>query len=143
MKKWHVSFITVIILNILSLINFIARALLDWRYVYPFFVTKDSNDFRYMAIFYLFLLGIWFLSLMIAAQANKIGLIIMVFFNLLFLFGTGVGTYFYFCPFPCTVIWPISEIINWSNMLFGLLTTIVSVNYLLLGNKNHNKTIGT
>ena len=135
MKTWLTSFTTVIALNILGFISFIARSLLDWRYVYPIFMPAESDQIAYGAVFYLFVFGIWFWALVAATQSSRGALVVMIVFNLVFLFGIGASTYFYFCPFPCPVIWPVSEIINWSNMVFGLLTPLISGLYLWLVNK--------
>lgn len=126
MKTLLISRALVIALNIISFINFIARSLLDWRYVYPEFMPTGSDQFVYAAIFYLFIFGIWFWALVTATQSSRGALIVMMVFNLVFLFGIGLGTYFFFCPSPCPVIWPVGEIINWANILFGLIVPLVS-----------------
>ena len=135
MKTWLTSLTAVIALNIISFINFIARSLLDWRYVYPDFMPAGSDQIVYGAVFYLFVFGIWFWALVAVTQASRGALVVMMVFNLVFLFGIGLSTYFYFCPSPCPVIWPVSEIINWANMVFGLLTPLISGLHLWSVNK--------
>lgn len=130
MKTWVPSFTTVIALNIAGFINFIARSLLDWRYVFPELMPAESDPFVYGAVFYILVFCIWFWALVAAAQSSRAALIVMLVLNLLFLFGVGLGTSIFFCPSPCPVIWPVSELINWSNMVFGFLTPLLSGLYL-------------
>jgi hypothetical protein len=126
MKNWLTSLTAVIALNLISFINFIARSLLDWRYVYPDFIPPGSNQTIFGAVLYLFIFGVWFWGLIATAQSSRGALIMMMIFNLVFLLGVGLGTTLYFCPSPCPVIWPVSEVINWSNIIFGLLTPFIS-----------------
>jgi hypothetical protein len=130
MKSWQPSLPTILVANVLAFMSFLTRALLDLRYVYPDFFPSDSFQLKGLGWFYILIAGVWMGSILAATQRRKAPLYFLIALALLFLLVTGLGTFFFFCPFPCRVIWPVSEMINLSNILLGIFVPLVTGFYL-------------
>jgi pyruvate/2-oxoacid:ferredoxin oxidoreductase beta subunit len=74
-----------------------------------------------MAVF-----GGWLWGLLAATRGSRRGLIIALGFDLLLWLGIAVGTLLAYCPSPCDTAWPLMEIANWANLLFGLLAAVAA-----------------
>lgn len=135
MFAWLRSLTAVVVLSILGLLTFIARALLDWRYVYPDFGMSRTTVIIGAAI-YVAIVLFWVWLIMAAAQGRR-GAVIALFglnFVLLFLL-SGFPLSQLYCPSPCRTIWPIGEIIIWSSTFSGLIAALASGLYLWRRNK--------
>ncbi|MBW8011126.1 MAG: hypothetical protein FVQ83_07795 [Chloroflexi bacterium] len=130
MKKFYTSLAGVIIVNIIGLMDYVARALFDFRYVYGEIMPADFDLTLNIAVPNLIIFGIWFWALLAAAYARRWGLIVLSLFNLLFNFGIGLATAILFCPSPCQSLWPIGELINLSNIILGLLVATTTFVYI-------------
>jgi hypothetical protein len=56
-------------------------------------------------------------------RGGRGALIAALIFNLLFLLVLPIGSLVAYCPSPCSELWPLMELANWINLLFGLLAT--------------------
>jgi hypothetical protein len=121
MKTWLASRSGVVALSAIALLNFVARSLLDWRYVLP-----DMADFSgtaalpTAAINVLLAVG-WVWAILAAVQGSRRALIALAVLNLVLLVALAVATTLVLCPSPCPTVWPVVEIVNWGNLIFGLL----------------------
>jgi hypothetical protein len=112
-----------------SILSFIARALLDWRYVFPFMLNISDSDAVIGTIIYAILVLIPIVALLnIKVDLRWPIFVLLIFHALQFLF-LGIMSSLYLCPSPCPTIWPIGEIIIWSSTLTGLLALLSTVLY--------------
>jgi hypothetical protein len=63
-------------------------------------------------------------ALLRAMSESRSALIAALIINLLFLLAIPVGALVAYCPPPCPELWPLMELANWINLLFGLLATV-------------------
>ena len=118
----------VIVLSSLSLISFIARALMDWRYVYPFFMEITVESATTGIILYLIIAGAWVWAMINLSRSTRRATLILLLLNLMQFLLLGIFSSLILCPSPCPNIWPVGEIIIWSGTVtgfFGLLSLIL------------------
>lgn len=112
---------SVLVIIALSLLSFIARALLDWRYVFPFFLELSPQDELISGlIYFLIILSVIAASLNISIP-KKWPLFTLMAFHLIQFILLGMVSSLALCPSPCPTIWPIGEIIIWSSTVTGAL----------------------
>ncbi|HLF08602.1 MAG TPA: hypothetical protein VI789_04565 [Dehalococcoidia bacterium] len=129
MKAWFTSLNGAVALSLIALISFLGRTFLDWRYVYQEFLA-GVGPVALTTVVYLAFFGGWFWALLAAARRSRTGLVAALLFSLVLPVGLGVGTLASFCSSPCQTAWPLMEIANWSNLLFGLLAAVSAAVHL-------------
>lgn len=129
MRTWFASVNGAITLSVIALLVFLGRTFVDFQYVYGGFAPSPGPA-ALAVLINMALFGGWFWGLLAAVRGSRRGLIAVLVFNLLFLFGIAVGTLVAYCPSPCPTAWPSMEIANWSNLLFGLLASVATGRYL-------------
>ena len=123
MKTWFTSLNGAITLTAIALLTELWRAFLDFQHVYSNFFQGAGMSFL-AALIYTLLFAGWTWALLAAARKSRGGLIAALIINLLFLLIAPVGTLVKWCPSPCATLWPVAEIGNWINLIFGLLATV-------------------
>lgn len=120
MKTWFTSLNGAIILSAIAYLAFLGRTFVDFQFVFSYFAATPALA-ALATLINTALFGGWLWGLLAAVRGSRSGLIATLIFTLLFLLGDAVGTLVAYCPSPCPTAWPLMEIANWSNLLFGLL----------------------
>src|SRR5262245_24602219 len=122
-KTASLSLNIAIVLSSIAFLTGIARLILDVRFV-PEVVnampeTQPGQVALVMALFGA-MFGGWLWALLSATRDNRRGQIALLIFDLLMAFGWGLSTLLVFCPTPCAVASPLTDIVTWSNVIVGL-----------------------
>lgn len=123
MKNWFTSLNGAITLSVLAMLTELWRAFVDFQYEYAI-VLKDVGAVFLGTLLYTALFAGWAWALLRAMRGGRGALIAVFIFNLLFLLALPVGSLVAYCPSPCSELWPVMEMANWINLLFGLLATV-------------------
>lgn len=123
MKNWFTSLNGAITLSVFALLTELWRAFFDFQHEYSTYLKGQDMILLGTLIYTLFFAG-WAWGLLAAARGSRGGLIAALVINLLFLLVIPVGTMVAYCPSPCATLWPLFEIGNWINLIFGLLATV-------------------
>ena len=130
MKTSSLSLNVAILLSSIAYLTGIARLILDVRFVPEVFnampETQPGQVTQVMALFVAFFGG-WLWALLSATRDNRRGLIALLVFDLLMAVAWGVSTLVAFCPTPCAVAWPLTDVVTWSNVIVGLLAVLAVV----------------
>ena len=106
-----------LILSGASLLSFLARTFLDYRFVYEE-MNVETLSLALLTVFNLAFFAGWIWALVSASRSKRRGMVALLVYDvLLVLFG--IPTLVSFCPSPCPTAWPIGEITIWSNLLVG------------------------
>jgi hypothetical protein len=119
-----------ILLSSVAFLTGIARLILDVRFVPEVFNAMPENQPSQAAlvmVLFVALFGGWLWALLSATRNNRSGLIALLIFDLLMALGWGLSTVVAFCPTPCAVAWPLTDVVTWSNMIVGLLAALTVV----------------
>lgn len=126
MKSGYTSLNGAITLSLIALLTELWRAFMDFQYEYARFLD-GTGAVLLGTLLYTALFAGWAWALLRAIRGGRGALIAALIFNLLFLLVLPVGSLVAFCPSPCTELWPLFELANWINLIFGLLATIALV----------------
>jgi hypothetical protein len=74
--------------------------------------------------------GGWLWALVAAAHDSRRGLIALLVFNLVLAFGWSLSTLVAFCPIPCWVARPLTDIVTLSGVVIGVIATLAVGLYL-------------
>jgi hypothetical protein len=123
MKSWFTSLNGAVTLSVIAFLTELWRAFLDFQYEYSNFLNSTGavllSTLLYTAFF-----GSWAWALLRAMRGSRSALIATLIFNLLILLAIPIGALVAYCPSPCLELWPLMELANWINLLFGLLATV-------------------
>jgi hypothetical protein len=130
MKNWFLSIKGAVTLSVISLLMFLGRAFMDWRYEYPLQDPAGNWDIP-GALVYMALAGGWIWGILAAERGSRRGLITILIFALLLNVALSLATYFLFCP-PWTDCegWPNVWWWNWTNLVIGILA-VISITFQL------------
>jgi len=123
MKTWFTSLNGAVILSVIALLTQLWRAFLDFQHEYSNFLNS-TGAVLLGTLLYTALFGGWAWALLRARRGSRRALIVALIINLLFLLVLPIGTLVAYCPSPCPELWPLMELANWINLLFGLLATV-------------------
>ena len=123
MKSWFSSLNGAITLSVIALLAQLWRAFMDFQYEYSNFF-KSTGAVLLGTLLYTVLFGGWAWALLRALRGSHGALIAVLIINVLFLLVLPVGSLVAYCPSPCPELWPLFELANWINLLFGLLATL-------------------
>ena len=126
MKSWFTSLNGAVTLSVIALLTELWRAFMDFQYVYSQYLNSTGAVFL-GALLYTVLFGGWAWALLRAMRGSRSGLIGALTINLLILLAIPIGSLVSYCPTPCRELWPVMELANWINLLFGLLASIALV----------------
>jgi hypothetical protein len=132
-KASLVSLNRVILFSSIAFLTGIARLILDVRFVPEVFSAMPENQPGQTALvmlMFIALFGGWLWAMLVAARDSRRGLIAVLLFNLIITFAWGVGTLVAFCPAPCPVAAPLTDIVTWSNVIVGLVAALAVGLYL-------------
>lgn len=123
MKTWFTSLNGALTLSGFALLTELWRAFFDFQHEYSSYLKGQDMILVGTLIYTLFFAG-WAWGLLAAVRGSQGGLIAALVINLLFLLIIPVGTLVAYCPSPCATLWPLFEIGNWINLIFGLLAGV-------------------
>jgi hypothetical protein len=96
---------------------------LDFQHQYSHFLNS-TGAVLLVTLLYTALFGGWAWALLRAMRGGRSALIVALIINVLFLLVLPIGALAAYCPPPCPELWPLFELANWINLLFGLLATV-------------------
>ncbi len=123
MKNWFTSLHGAVTLSVIALLTELWRAFVDFQHEYSNILT-GTGAVLFGTLLYTTLFGGWAWALLRTMHGNRALLITALIINLLFLLAIPIGTLVAYCPSPCRTLWPIMELANWINLLFGILAII-------------------
>jgi hypothetical protein len=132
MKTSLLSFKVAILLSSIAFLTGIARLIIDVRFVPEVFNAMPENQPGQVALvmaLFVALFGGWLWALLAATRDSRRGLIALLIFNLLMAVAWGLSTLVAFCPTPCAVAWPLTDIVIWLNVIVGLIAAMAVVLY--------------
>jgi hypothetical protein len=124
MKSLVTSLDGAITLSVIALLTELWRAFLDFQHEYSIFLSS-TGAVLLSTLLYTGLFGGWAWALLRALHGSRSAMIAALLINLLFLLVLPVGALVAYCPSPCPELWPLFELANWLNLLFGLLAAVV------------------
>jgi len=122
MKNWFTSLNGAVTLSVIALLTELWRAFVDFQHEYSN-ILNSTGAVLLGALLYTTLFGSWAWALL-RAMHGKRSLIAALIINLFFLFVIPIGTLVVYCPSPCRTLWPMMELANWINLLFGILAAV-------------------
>ena len=130
MKNWLTSLNGTIALSVISLLTFLGRTFMDWRYEYPKQDPAGNWDTS-TALIFLLLIGGWLWGLLSAGRGSRRGLIVCLIAVLLLDVAFALVIYFVFCP-PWTGCqgWPNAWTWNWLNLISGTIAAVAIASQL-------------
>ena len=123
MKNWFTSLNGAVTLSVIALLTELWRAFVDFQHEYSNFLNS-MGALLLATLLYTALFGGWAWALLRAMRGSRSALIAALIINLLFLLALPIGTLVAYCPSPCPELWPLMELANWINLLFGLLAAV-------------------
>lgn len=117
----------VAVLGTIGYLAFIARALLDWRFVYQDFVSAADLLTTTLSIaFYLAVSAVWLWALFGVRDGRRAGYLALIGLSAVLLVAGAVATWFGFCSFVCQTAFPLMETANTGGAVIGLVTIVVA-----------------
>jgi hypothetical protein len=124
LRNWKVLFG----LSMVAFLAFLARAFIDWRFVYPDFIGADDAGMTLVFLAaYLALAGAWMWALLATSQQRRGGAIGTLVLSLVLLVGMGIATPTVFCPPPCATVWPWGWESNWAGLVIGAVAAVAAL----------------
>jgi hypothetical protein len=123
MKNWFTSLDGAVTLSVIALLTELWRAFIDFQHEYSN-VLNHTGVVLLTTLLYTTLFGVWARALLRSMHGNHSALIAALMINLLFLLFIPIGTLVVYCPSPCPTLWPVMELANWINLLFGILASV-------------------
>lgn len=126
MKNWFSTLKGAVTLSVIALLTELWRAFVDFQYEYST-VLNSMGLLLLATLLYTAFFGGWAWALLRAMRGSRSALIVALILNLLILLAIPIGTLVAYCPSPCRELWPVMELANWINLLFGLLAAFALV----------------
>jgi hypothetical protein len=126
--EWLRSWRFVFAIGVVAFLAFLARAFIDWRFVFPDFVgTDDPALTLVVTAIYVALAAAWIWALLATFQRRRGGVIGVLVLSLLLLVGIGIATPTAFCPSPCDTVWPWGWELNWAGLVIGAVAAVAAL----------------
>ncbi|MBI4926694.1 MAG: hypothetical protein HY835_02935 [Anaerolineae bacterium] len=123
MKNIFSSLNGAVTLSVIALLSELWRAFIDFQHEYSN-ILNGTGAVLLSTLLYTVLFGGWAWALLRTLRGNRASLVAAFIINLIFLLVIPIGTLVAYCPSPCLTLWPIMELANWINLLFGSLAGI-------------------
>lgn len=140
MKNWFSSLNGALTLSVIALLTELFRAFIDFQHEYSNILTNTSAVL-FGTLLYTALFGGWAWALLGTVRRNRASLVAALIIDLLFLLAIPIGTLAVYCPSPCTTLWPMMELANWVNLIFGILAAVALAlqlrQYRVVGKQQH------
>ena len=123
MKNWFTSLNGAVTLSVIALLTELWRAFVDFQHEYSNFLNS-TGAVLLGTLLYTALFGGWAWALRCAMRGSRSALIAALILNLMILLIIPIGALVAYCPSPCPDLFPVMELANWINLLFGLLAAV-------------------
>jgi hypothetical protein len=136
MNNLHITLTSVMLLSGIAFLTGIARLMLDMRFVPEVMnAMPETQPLQTggVMLFFIVIFAGWLWALLAANRNSRGGLWTLLMFNLVIVLIWGLSTLLVFCPTPCWVAAPLTDIVTWANVIVGLLATIATGLYLNSG----------
>lgn len=131
--EWLRSWRFIFAIGVVAFLAFLARAFIDWRFVYVEFLSADDQvGTLAFLVTYLALVAAWIWALLATFQQRRGGAIGVLVLSLVLLVGIGIATPTAFCPSPCDTIWPWGWEVNWAGLVIGAVAAVAALARLTL-----------
>src|SRR5512143_846839 len=120
MKSMFTTLNGAVMLTAIALLAELSRAFVDFEWVYSI-VLNSAGGAVLGALLYTAVFGMWAWALLRATRGSRRAVIAALGINLLVLLAIPAGALLFYCPAPCLEHWPVMEMANWINLIFGLL----------------------
>jgi len=108
-----------------GLIAFFARALLDWRFVYPKYMAETDVLMTAATVaFYAAVGAIWIWGIVGLAAGRRSAANAIVVLAVLLLVLAGLATPLFFCSGSCKTVWPLFDLVNLAGLALGVLAAV-------------------
>jgi hypothetical protein len=126
--EWLRGWRFVFAIGVVAFLAFLARAFIDWRFVYVEFLSADDQAGTLaFLVSYLALVAAWLWALVAVAQRSRAGAAGVLVLSLLLLVGIGIATPTAFCPAPCPTAWTWGWELNWAGLVIGLVAAAAAL----------------
>lgn len=106
-----------------ALLSFLARAFVDFRFVYAE-LGVDAGALGFAILIHLALLAGWIWAI-VAASHRRRAMYVLLGYNIMLIIWA-LFTLSALCPSPCRTGWPVGEIAIWSNLVVGVAAAVVA-----------------
>ncbi len=106
-------------LSIATLLSFIARAFIDYGFVFRELYPATGSIGILTLVYVAFLAG-WIGALLSASHMVRRAMYALLAYGAIVALHAGV-TFYSFCPFPCRTAWPVGQVVITANLLLGVL----------------------
>jgi hypothetical protein len=133
MKTTFLSLNAVILISGIAFLTGIARLILEVRFVTEIVNAMPENQPAQAALVmlpFILLFSGWLWALLSANRNHRRGLAGLLIFNLILALAWGFATVVAFCPTPCPVAPPLTDIVTWANVIVGLIAATAVWQYL-------------
>ncbi len=114
-----------LILSVATLLSFMARAFIDYGFVYRELYPTTGSIGILTLVYVAFLAG-WIWALLSASHMAKRAMYALLAYGAIIALHAGV-TLYSFCPFPCRTAWPVRQIVISSNLLLGIPAVVAAL----------------
>ncbi len=114
-----------LILSAGAFLAFIARALIDYGFVYRE-VYPSTRSIGILTLVYLGFIAGWIWALLAASHKIRRAMYALLAYGAIIVLHGGV-TLVSFCPFPCRTAWPVGQVVIWSNLLAGIAAVVAAL----------------
>lgn len=126
-STWRVA----LLLSVATLLAFLARALIDYGFVYRE-LYHGTRPISILTVVYLAFIAGWIWALLAASHNARPAMYVLLGYAAITALHAGV-TQVVFCPVPCRTAWPIGQVVISLNLLLGIPAVVVAL--LSLGRK--------
>jgi hypothetical protein len=113
-----------LLLSVATLLSFLARALIDYGFVYRE-LYRGTRPIGILTLVYLAFIAGWIWALLAASHNTRRAMYVLLVYGAIVALHAGV-TQVAFCPFPCRTAWPLGQVVIWLNLLLGVPAVVVS-----------------
>ena len=128
MKSWFISLNVAMILSVIAFVTNLQILVLVATYDPAFedFLghLDQTGQVAFGMSWLLIIYGGWIWALVAAGRGSSGGKIGVIFFNLLIILSWTLQSILFWCPTPCPLLWPLADIILWTNLLSGLAASV-------------------
>ena len=114
-----------VLLSVATLLSFLARALIDYGFVYRE-LYHGTRPIGILTLVYLVFIAGWIWALLAASHNTRRAMYTLLAYGAIIALHAGV-TQVVFCPFPCRTAWPLAQAAIWLNLLLGIPAVAVAV----------------
>jgi hypothetical protein len=114
-----------LLLSVATLLSFLARALIDYGFVYRE-LYHGTRPIGILTLVYLAFIAGWIWALLAASHNTRPAMYVLLVYGAITALHAG-GTQVAFCPFPCRTAWPLGQVVIWLNLLLGIPAVVVAL----------------